>query len=156
MRLFPILLGLALLSACSTNEGSEATDATPPEPAGPFHGLGLRFDGYYVETRGNLLYMVRFFPEGRAVLINGSSDVKDQLPPMLVRDAKGDPSIGYYNVPVVVRNDSMFFTTHPSKGTIDYSGVVADASCVRFLRHSNINGNQQIKEYLFRPDPSKQ
>lgn len=131
------------------------TEATTPSD-GALAGKGLRFDGYYMETRGDLLYLLRFFPEGRAVLVNGTSDLRDQLSPLLVRDAKGDPAIGWYNVPVKVDGDSLFFTTRPEKGTIDYAGGVVDGSTVRFLRISNINGTRQLKEYIFQPDGSKQ
>jgi len=135
--------------------------ASPPPqesavlPEGMLAGSGLRFDGYYMEQRGKLLYLVRFFPEGKAVLVNGTDDLIGELPALLVRDAKGDPTMGYYNVPVQLRNDSLFFTTTPEKGTIDYSGIVVDKERVRFLRKSNINGSEQVKEYLFTQDPSQ-
>lgn len=137
------------------------TPSTPPPqenavvPTGMLAGSGLRFDGYYMEQRGKLLYLVRFFPEGKAVLVNGTDDLLGELPALLVRDAKGDPTMGYYNVPVQLRNDSLFFTTTPEKGTIDYSGIVVDKERVRFLRKSNINGSEQLKEYLFAQDPSQ-
>lgn len=124
-------------------------------PEGVLAGTGLRFDGYYMEQRGKLLYMVRFFPEGKAVLVNGTDDLLGELPALLVPDATGDPTMGYYNVPVQLRNDSLFFTTTPEKGTIDYSGIVVDNERVRFLRTSNINGSEQVKEYLFMQDPSQ-
>jgi hypothetical protein len=131
-------------------------EAPISEIKGPFEGKGLRFDGYYMETCGELLYLVRFFPEGRAVLVNGTSDLREQLPPLLVRDAKGDPTMGWYNVPVTVQGDSLFFTTRPEKGTIDYGGIVVDGSTVRFMRTSNITGTRQLKEYLFQPDVLEQ
>jgi hypothetical protein len=109
-----------------------------------------------MEDVGGILYLIRFFPEGRAVLVNGTTDLQSQLPPLLVRTAKGDPAMGYYNVAVRVDADSLFFTTKPEKGTIDYRGVVVDDSRVRFLRHSHINGTEQLKEYVFQPDTLKQ
>jgi hypothetical protein len=163
MRPLTLLMIAPVFAACMNEVepgGSEAFDAAVEAPiaeaASPLACTGVRFDGYYMEQRGDLLYLVRFFPEGKAVLVNGTKDLRDQLPPLLVADAAGDPSMGYYNVPVEVRNDSMFFTTHPEKGTIDYSGAVVNDDRVRFLRHSNINNTDQVKEYLFHPDPSQQ
>lgn len=150
-----VLLAKKFLMPASA--GREQTqEQRAPEPEGVLAGTGLRFDGYYLEERGSLLYLLRFFPEGKAVLVNGTSDLKDQLSPLLVATAKGDPAMGYYNVPVTLRNDSVFFTTHPEKGVIDYSGAVVDDMRVRFMRHSHINGSEQVKEYLFQPDPLKQ
>jgi hypothetical protein len=139
-----------------TAAGSGSIPEEAVEDKGPFVGLGLRYDGYYMEDVGGILYLIRFFPEGRAVLVNGTTDLQSQLPPLLVRTAKGDPAMGYYNVAVRVDADSLFFTTKPEKGTIDYRGVVVDDSRVRFLRHSHINGTEQLKEYVFQPDTLKQ
>lgn len=153
-----IVLALLVLLALKFMPGDETKDRPAPAvaaPEGVLAGKGLRFDGYYMEQRGKLVYLLRFFPEGRAVLVNGTDDLLGQLPALLVRDAKGDPTMGYYNVPVLLRNDSMFFTTTPEKGTIDYRGMVVDTERVRFLRHSNINGTEQVKEYLFTQDPSQ-
>lgn len=160
MRTLSVLLLVAtVLHACTTENATEKR--TPVEHGvgttltDPFACSGLRFDGYYVEERGSLLYFLRFFPEGRAVLVNGTDDLREQLPPLLTPSAKGDPSMGYYNVAVELRNDSLFFTTTPDKGTIDYLGNVVDNVTVRFLRKSNINGSEQVKEYLFVEDPSQ-
>jgi hypothetical protein len=158
-----VIIALALLAILAKQfmpASSGPTDAIQtqddPQLEGPLVGTGLRFNGYYMEVRGGLLYLIRFFPEGKAVLVNGTKDLRDQLPPLLVPTAKGDPAMGYYNVPVDLRNDSLFFTTHPEKGTIDYSGTVVNDTLVRFLRHSNINGSDQIKEYMFQPDALQQ
>jgi len=155
-----IALALVALVAKRLLPASPTFDGVPeqiiPAVEGLLAGAGLRFDGYYLEERGGLLYLIRFFPEGKAVLVNGTKDLKDQLPPLLVTTAKGDPAMGYYNVPVELRNDSLFFTTHPEKGTIDYRGTAVNDTLVRFLRHSNINGSEQTKEYVFQPDPSQQ
>jgi hypothetical protein len=158
-----VIIALALLALLAKqfmppSSGPADTANTQGEPLleGVLVGTGLRFDGYYLEVRGGLLYLIRFFPEGKAVLVNGTSDLRDQLPPLLVPTAKGDPAMGYYNVPVELRNDSLFFTTTPEKGTIDYSGTVVNDTLVRFLRHSNINGSEQTKEYVFQPDVLQQ
>ncbi len=156
-----IVLALMALAASYFMVGPQGPTGTVPQdpdgmPEGGLAGTGLRFDGYYMERRGKLLYMVRFFPEGKAVLVNGTDDLLEQLHPLLVRNAKGDPTMGYYNVPVELRNDSLFFTTTPEKGTIDYRGIVVDSERVRLLRISNINGTEQLKEYLFMPDQLQQ
>lgn len=117
-----------------------------------FDGLGLRYNGHYHAQRGNVHYLIRFYPEGRAVLINGTDDVASTLPAFLTRDTQGNPDMGLYNEMVDVRNDSLFFTTHPVKGEIDYRGKVMSTSVVRFNRHSHINGAQYDMEYLFMPD----
>lgn len=150
------LVARRFLPSASNRDSTEMPEVVQPKDEGPLAGTGLRFDGYYMEQRGKLLYLVRFFPEGKAVLVNGTDDLLGELPALLVRDAKGDPSMGYYNVPVQLRNDSLFFTTTPEKGTIDYSGIVVDRERVRLLRHSNINGTEQLKEYLFTPDALQQ
>lgn len=154
-----LLLAVTLLHACTTEnateEGSTVEHGVGTTVTDPFACSGLRFDGYYVEQRGNLLYFLRFFPEGKAVLVNGTDDLREQLPPLLIPSATGDPTMGYYNVAVELRNDSLFFTTTPEKGTIDYMGNVVDNTTVRFLRRSNINGSEQVKVYLFVEDPSQ-
>lgn len=160
MRIPVLVLMVAVLHACTTEETlkeeSSAEQGVGTELNDPFNCAGLRFDGYYMEQRGSLLYLLRFFPEGRAVLVNGTDDLLEELPTLLVANAKGDPTMGYYNVPVKIRNDSLFFTTTPEKGTIDYLGAVMDDMRVRFLRKSNINGTEQVKEYLFIEDPLEQ
>lgn len=160
MRILSVLLLAATLNACSsesfTEDATAAEQGVSNEVNTPLDCDGLRFDGYYMEQRGSLLYFIRFFPDGKAVLVNGTDDLREELPTLLVANAKGDPTMGYYNVPVELRNDSMFFTTTPEKGTIDYLGAVVDDTRVRFLRKSNINGSEQLKEYLFVPDPLKQ
>ena len=165
-----LLLALALAACTYRSDAPQAqagggTDANPApavpgstapggefHPNSPFNGLDLRYDGYYREQLENILYLIRFFPEGRVVLVNGTTEVADQLPPMLRRDAVGDPAMGYYNEMVDVRNDSLFFVTKPLRGEISYRGVVASPDKVVLLRHSHITGVQGVKEYTFVPD----
>ncbi len=126
---------------------------------GPLENKNIRFDGYYSNQMGNLLYLIRFFPEGRVVSVNGTSEVAKDLPKYLVRETKGNPALGLHNVPVSVVGDSLVFITHPEKGEIEYRGVVASSSMVRFIRHSHITGTRQLMEYVFYPDgtfPSQQ
>ena len=154
MRALLTLLTTLLLAAtsCDPERTNERSPDKAPSVDGPLEGLGLRFDGYYREEVGGIVYLIRFFPDGRAVLINGTTNVEAQLPSMLVHDAKPNPRYGYYNVPVRVQDDSLFFITHPDRGEISYRGKVLDGSRVSFLRHSHINGTQQLKEYYFYPD----
>ena len=132
-----------------TGTTSAGPDFTGPSP---FDGLGLRYDGYYKSNRGSIFYLVRFFPEGRAVLINGMKDMEKQLPLFLTRDTQGNPDMGLYNIMADVRGDSIFFTTKPLKGEIDYSGKLMDPGMLRLHRHSHINGMQYDMEYRFMQD----
>ena len=158
MRAFLFAVLLTALGAC-TDPGDGQTkdnDQQPVVPApvtGAFKGLPLHYDGYYRYDVGEVIYLIRFFPEGRAVLINGTKDVEADLPKFLVRDTQGNPGMGLYNVMPEVRGDSLFFTTHPEKGEIDYSGNVVDGSLVRLYRYSHITGSKQSMEYIFYPDP---
>ncbi len=119
---------------------------------GPLKDRGIRFDGYYSNQVGQLLYLIRFFPEGRVVTVNGTAEVAKDLPKYLVRETKGNPGLGLHNVPVSVEGDTLIFITHPEKGEIEYRGVVASGSMVRFIRHSHITGTRQLMEYVFYPE----
>lgn len=145
---------IATLGAC-TDPGKDngARSAVPAPVMDPFHGLPLHYDGYYRYDIGEVIYLIRFFPEGRAVLINGTKDVEADLPKFLVRNTKGSATMGLYNVAPQVRGDSLFFTTYPENGEIDYRGNVVDGSLVRLYRYSHITGSKQMMEYIFYPDP---
>ena len=39
---------------------------------GPLSGLPIRFDGHYRTESGDVIRLMRYFPEGRVVLINGT------------------------------------------------------------------------------------
>lgn len=122
---------------------------------GPLKDTQVRFDGYYRNQVGNLLYLIRFFPEGRVVSVNGTTEVEEGLEKYLVRETKGNPSLGLHNVPVQIEDDSIFYVTHPEKGEIEYRGKVESGSMVRFLRHSHITGTKQMMEYIFYPDTNE-
>lgn len=142
-------------AACGTGPTPSTPGSTAPaHPArpGPFTGTGLRMDGYYMATNGGVSYLVRFFPQGNAVLINGMGGSVGDLPAKLVADAQPDPIIGYYNVPVDVVGDSMFFTTTPRRGEIDYRGAAVHPDTLRFHRHSRITGRKEVMDYRFVPD----
>jgi len=150
---------VALMVSCTTDplpqqeaNGQSVQEVQPAGPS-PFEGLAMRYDGYYRDSRGRVLYLIRFFPEGRAVLINGTKEIENDLPKFLTRETQGNPTMGLYNEMVEVRGDSLFFMTHPEKGEISYKGTVENASLVRLLRHSHITGKEQIMEYVFHPDP---
>ena len=126
---------------------------------GPLEGTGLRFDGHYRNQIGDLIYLIKFFPEGRVVTVNGTKEVEKDLPAYLVRETRGNPGLGLHNVPVKVAGDSLIFVTRPEKGEIEYRGAVVSGSMVRFVRHSHITGTRQLMEYVFQPDgavPSEQ
>ena len=150
MRSFLLAIAAFAATAC----GSSSTDPSTAQQVSklPFDGLGLRYDGYYRESRGDLRYAIRFFPEGRIVLANGTKQDEADLPKFLIRETQGNPAIGLYNVMPEVRGDSIFFTTRPEKGDISYRGKVMNGSLVRFHRHSHITGVSHDMEYIFYPD----
>lgn len=121
---------------------------------GPFKDLGVHYDGHYICERGNLRYLIRFFPEGRVVTVNGTREVEADLPKFLTRDTQGNPAMGLYNVNADVRGDSIFFVTRPEKGEISYRGKVTSDSTVQFFRHSHITGKDFDFTYVFRSDAS--
>lgn len=156
-KILVVLSLLPLLLSCGTDDPQGTTtipadQLVQDDPGDPFKRLGIRYDGYYKEETQGVLYLIRFFPNGNAVLINGTPDVAAELPRHLTADAVGDPVLGWYNVPVTVNEDSIFFKTYPEKGEISYKGNVPSTSMVRLLRHSHINGSRAIKEYIFQPD----
>ena len=157
-----VLCSLALLGDhfLRSDDGQPAKALPAEQEAiGPLVGTGLRFDGYYRNQVGDLIYLLRFFPEGRVVTVNGTTQVEKDLPKFLVRETKGNPGLGLHNVPVAVSGDSLVFVTRPEKGEIEYRGAVRSGSMVRFLRHSHITGTRQLMEYVFYPDgaePSQQ
>lgn len=148
------VLAIAILVGRYMGASSTSTSEQPAETVvtGPLAGKNLRFDGYYSNQVGNLLYLIRFFPEGRVVTVNGTTEVAADLPKYLVRETKGNPGLGLHNVPVSVEGDSLVFITHPEKGEIEYRGSVVSTSMVRFLRHSHITGTRQLMEYMFYPE----
>ncbi len=156
---FIALALVALLVARMRGDRPVPPGTTPVVEAAPspFEGLPIRYDGHYREQRNEAVYLMRFFPEGRIVLVNGTADVDSTLPGFLVRETKGNPAIGLYNVMPRVVGDSIFFTTRPEKGEIDYAGALVNSELVRFKRYSHITGARQLMEYEFRPDtPSQQ
>lgn len=122
------------------------------EGPGPFDDIGVRFDGHYRCERGSLRYLLRFYPEGRVVLITGTQEVESTLPKFLTRDTQGNTRMGLHNVMATTRNDSIFFVTHPDRGDIEYKGAITGEGMMRFLRHSHINGTDVVLNYLFRSD----
>lgn len=130
-------------------------EAEEPAPPGPFDGLGLRYDGHYRCERGSLRYLMRFFPEGRVVMVGGTKEVEATLPDFLIRDTKGDPSIGLHNVMAEVRGDSIFMVTRPLRGEITYRGKVMSPARVHFFRHSHITGADYDMDYDFVSDSAR-
>ncbi|MDX9749524.1 MAG: hypothetical protein RBT71_00385 [Flavobacteriales bacterium] len=152
-----ILLAVACMACGTAPDPQRQGRPAPVDPApdGPFATLPMRFDGYYMAENDGVMYMVRFFPGGNAVLINGLGEGPGDLPAKLVPDAVPDPLVGHYNVPVEVHGDSLFFTTTPRRGEIHYRGAFIDAQTLRLHRRSDITGRQDVLEYRLRPDPSQ-
>ncbi|MBK9177303.1 MAG: hypothetical protein IPM46_13415 [Flavobacteriales bacterium] len=145
-----VAYGMWKKSGPSTDKPS--TDANGLVSPSPFEGMGIRYDGHYRHEAGGLRYLLRFYPEGRVVTVNGTKEVEATLPKFLTRDTQGNPSMGLYNVPVEVRSDSLFFITRPMKGEISYRGKVTSDRTVRFIRYSHINGKTFDFVYTFRSD----
>lgn len=143
---------MCLVLACNTPNSHSKGQGQQAADNGPFAGMGIRYDGYYRDSRAEVLYLIRFFPEGRAVLVNGTKDLEKALPDFLKRDISSNPANGLYNIKVDVHGDSMFFMTRPERGEISYRGKVMSGSVVRFNRYSHITGAEQNMEYIFYPD----
>ncbi|MBL0128903.1 MAG: hypothetical protein IPP83_15935 [Flavobacteriales bacterium] len=100
----------------------------------------------------SILYPIRFFGAGNAVLINGTKEMEKELPAFPIRTTKGNPAMGLYNIQVNAQDDSLHFDTHPEKGVISYRGKVMSASVVHFHRLSHINGKEFDMDYVFHAD----
>lgn len=109
----------------------------------------LRTDGVYRSSMGKLVYFIRFFPEGRAMLIGGLADSPQDLREALVPSTPTGGTSIVHNVPVKVHGDSIFFVTHAMKGDIDYSGIRHGTDSVTFRKYSHVNGNQVTAGYRF-------
>lgn len=153
-----LIITILVLVLCACGPGPDQVSVdTPERPVGSdaFLGTRIRYDGYYMAGNKGVFYLVRFFPQGNAVLINGMGDAVGDLPLKLVRDAQPDPLVGHYNVPVQVVKDSLFFTTTPRRGEIDYSGRCVHPDTLRLYRHSHITGRKEILDYVFQADGSQ-
>lgn len=118
----------------------------------PLTGTGLKFDGAYRCTIGDLQYYMRFFERGSAAFVGGTERYPGQLAAYLTIDVKSGWN-QVHNCPVQQRNDSLFIRSVGMKGVINYLGEVrANGDSVRFLRASEINGIRQIMRYAFVPD----
>ena len=154
MRTIAVIVAALMLGSCAVDRTEQDVVLEPVKKLSAWlPNTSVRTDGYYREDVGGLVYMIRFFPEGNAVLINGSAQVADSLPPLLTPNAIGNSAMGWYNVPVTYEQDSLFLVTRPERGNIDYRGNVTNDSTLRFERYSHINGDRRIKEYIFRAEP---
>lgn len=132
-------------------EGTPGEDATGV-PLTPLTGTGLKFGGVYAYTIGDLHYYMRFFERGSAAFVGGTEKYPGQLAALLTIDVRSGWN-QVHNCPVDQRNDSLFIRSVGLKGVITYAGDVrANGDSVRFLRHSEINGMNQIMRYGFIPD----
>jgi hypothetical protein len=118
----------------------------------PFSDIDIKFNGYYRAESIDVIRLMKFFPEGRVVTINGTKETEHDLHKFLSRETSSEPSFGLHNVIATVRNDSIFFTIHPEKGDIDFRGKVSSGSSLSFERYSHINGHREQMEYFFQPD----
>lgn len=140
----------ALLAPTDTPATSASTSGEPQLV--PLTGTGLKFDGAYRCTIGDLQYYMRFFERGSAAFVGGTEKYPGQLASMLTIDVKSGWN-QVHNCPVHQRNDSLFIRSVGMKGVINYLGDVrANGDSVRFLRASEINGSRQIMRYAFVPD----
>lgn len=174
MRIVPYLVFASLLVSCV----DQPVDGLPPpvevpaeapivppavaqEIGGdvqlvPLTGTGLKFDGAYRFTIGDLQYYMRFFERGSAAFVGGTEKYPGQLASLLTIDVKSGWN-QVHNCPVVQRNDSLFIRSVGMKGVINYLGEVrSNGDSVRFLRASEINGSRQIMRYAFVPDSELQ
>lgn len=174
MRFAPSILSVFLLVSCvdkrvdvppppaavPAEAPAEAPIVPPGVPQGgsddpvlvPLTGTGLKFDGAYRFTIGDLQYYMRFFERGSAAFVGGTEKYPGQLASLLTIDVKSGWN-QVHNCPVVQRNDSLFIRSVGMKGVINYLGEVrANGDSVRFLRASEINGSRQIMRYVFVPD----
>mgnify|MGYP001252680233 CR=1 FL=1 len=88
------VLAIALIAKSLLGPKAPAADTpTALTTKGALEGTGLRFDGYYVHRVGDLFYLIRFFPEGRVVTVNGTKEVQKDLPAYLVRETRGNPGM---------------------------------------------------------------
>jgi hypothetical protein len=162
----PVLLALAAALTVALAWRTLKQKHGPPASAKPaaqatasigaLQGTGIRADGYYICERGNLRYLMRFFPEGNVVTINGMKDMEAELPKFLTPSTKGNPAMGLHNSAYTVQGDSVRFVTRPERGEISYRGKAESPELLRMHRHSHITGVDYDMDYRFRPDASSQ
>ena len=148
-----------LIHACSVEgTGDQRTTATAqtvetPQLT-PLAGTKLRFDGFYHRTVGRNQYLMRFFPEGNVVVINGTDSTPQFafLSSFLKQDAQNNTVPGLHNVPVSQQGDSLRFVTSTRRGDIDYYGKVLAPDSVHVYKYSHINGAKDTGTLTFRPD----
>lgn len=150
--LIPLATLVIAINACTPSTPT----TEPPVIISTLSDAGVRFDGVYrYQPPGTKLnYLMRFFPEGNVVLVNGPDTTPraSLLRLRLVQNAPQSPNEGLYNVSVVHRNDSLLWVTYGTKGSIDYAGVMLGADSVRFNKYSHVNGRSGTMTLLFEPD----
>ncbi|MBK8341735.1 MAG: hypothetical protein IPK99_17960 [Flavobacteriales bacterium] len=133
---------------CPPETAVDTLAAVNPAPVPLVEGF-LRTDGVYRATMGQLVYYIRFFPEGRAMLIGGLADDKQDLREALEPSTPTGGTSIVHNVPVRVQGDSIFFVTQAMKGAIDYAGMRHGTDSLTFRKYSHVTGNQVITSYRF-------
>ena len=151
-----ILLSLLFLGCGPEPVAEQPTEPTTKdtlvvaEPAPiPLPEGFLRTDGVYRSSMGKLVYFIRFFPEGRAMLIGGLTDSPQDLREALQPPTPTGGTPLVHQVPVTVRGDSIFFVTPAMRGDIDYAGMRHGTDSVTFRKYSHVTGNQVIASYRF-------
>ncbi|MBL0043605.1 MAG: hypothetical protein IPP33_04045 [Flavobacteriales bacterium] len=118
----------------------------------PLTTSGVKFDGVYHYSSGNLKYYMRFFERGNAAFVGGTEKYQGQLAEMLTIDVRSGWN-QVHNCPVDQRNDSLFIRSMSIKGAINYAGEVrANGDSLSLLRSSEINGTRMRFNYVFLPD----
>lgn len=118
----------------------------------PLTTSGVKFDGVYHYSSGNLKYYMRFFERGNAAFVGGTEKYKGQLAEMLTVDVRSGWN-QIHNCPVTQQNDSMFIRSMSMKGAINYAGEVrANGDSLSMLRSSEINGTRMLFKYVFLQD----
>lgn len=120
----------------------------------PLDGSGLRFDGTYRSSRGNVHYLMRFYRQGFAVILNGSDSTpgQEQLRSYIDPRMASVPRSGFHNVPVITQEDSLFIVTSTERGNIDYRGAIVTPDSLSFIKYSHINGARALVGYSFEAD----
>ena len=148
-----------LWTACSegdvkngAGQGDDRSNNTTEAFTGtPLDGSLVRTDGVYAARTKGLVYFMKFFPKGNAVIVGGPKKSEELLHSLLKEDAvQGESNV--HNVPVTLRNDSILFVTKAMKGEIEYRGELLTGDSIMFLKHSHINGKKAFVTYSFEPN----
>lgn len=177
MRIFHVLTFIAITwVACdgTTRTTGQQEDPAPSAPTAPLpldsvahmlhgrlvplEGSALRFDGLYKGEMGKVVQLIRFYPQGFAVLVNGPDSTPDKhiLSAYIDPRAASMPERGFHNVPVVVRGDSVYMVAKLRHGTLDYRCRLHRPDSLAVFKHSHVTGSKALVGFTFLPDSSAQ